>query len=121
MMMILVQPFVWPAIHPSAMKSPFFMHCGGHNIDLASTCYKQMPDYKSRVKTVAADPVASAAFFHEILHAVCNCLLRVGAADGDGGALGKVQAYIGLYRGAFSAYSACPSGSVATATTAASS
>ena len=43
-----------------------------------------------------ADPLASATFLHETLQAVFNCLLRVGAADGDGGALGKVQAYIGL-------------------------
>ena len=71
-----------------------------------------MPDYMSRVKTVAADPVASATFFHETLQAVFNCLLRVGAADGDDGALGKMQAYIGLDRGAVSAYIACPSVSV---------
>ena len=71
-----------------------------------------MPDYMSRVKTVAADPAASATFFHEILQAVFNCLSRVGAADGDGGALGKVQAYIGLDRGAVLAYITCPSDSV---------
>eukprot|EP00904_Undaria_pinnatifida_P011895 jgi/Undpi1/7836/HiC_scaffold_23.g10309.m1 len=41
--------------------------------------------------------------------AVFNCLLMVGAADGDGGALGEVQAYIGLDRGAISAYIARPS------------
>ena len=51
MMMILGQPFFWPVIHPSDMNSPLFMHCGGHNVDLASTCHKQMPDYISRVKT----------------------------------------------------------------------
>ena len=112
MMMILGQPFFWPAIHPSDMNSPLFMQCGGRNIDLAPTCHKQTPDYISRVKTVAADPLASATFFHETLQAVFNRLLRVGAADGDGGALGKVQAYIGLDRGKISAYIACPSASV---------
>ena len=55
-----------------------------------------MPDYLTRLTTVAADPVASATFFNETLQAVFDCLLRVGAADGDGGALGKVQAYIGM-------------------------
>ena len=59
-----------------------------------------------------ADPLASATFLHETLQAVFNCLLRVGAADGDGSALGKVQAYIGLDRGESSAYIACPSDSV---------
>ena len=112
-MAILGQPFFWPAIHPSDMNSPLFMHCGGHNIDLASTCHKQMPDYMLRVKMVAADPVASATFFYEILQADFNCLLRVGVADSDGGAFGKVQAYIGMHdRGAISAYVACPSVSI---------
>ena len=31
-----------------------------------------------RVKTAAADPIASATFFHETIQAVFNCLLRVG-------------------------------------------
>ena len=110
MTMILGQPLFWPAIHPSDMISFLFMNCvAGHNIDLASTCHKQMPDYMSRVKTVAADPVASAKCFHETLQALFNYLFSVGAADGEGGTLGKVQAYIGLDRGAVSAYIACPS------------
>ena len=91
------------------MNNPLLMHCGGHNIDLASTYHRKMPDYMSRVKLVAADPVACATFFHDTPQAVFNCLLMVGAADGDGGALGEVQAYIGLDRGAISAYIACPS------------
>ena len=112
MMMILGQPLFWPATHPSYMSSPLFMHCGGHNIDLASSCHKQLSDCMSTVKTVAADPVASATFCHGTEQAVCVCLSRVGAADGDGGALGKVQAYIDLDRGENSAYTAGPSVSV---------
>ena len=112
MMMMLSQPLFWPAIHPSYMSSPLFMHCGGHNIDLASSCHKQMYDCMSRVKTVAADPVASAMFCHGTEQAVFNCLSKVGAADGDGGAFGKVQAYIGLDRGEIMAYTAGPSVSV---------
>ena len=53
----------------------------------------------SRVKTVT--------FIHETLQDVFNSLLRVGAADGDGGALAKMQAYIGLDRGAISTYISC--------------
>ena len=98
-MMILGQPLFWPAIHPLDMNNPLLMHCGGHNIDLASTCHKQMPHYMSRVKPVAAHPVASTTFFHETLQAVFNCLFRVGEADGHGGASWKVHAYIGMYPG----------------------
>ena len=72
------------------------MHYGRHNIELASAFHKQMPDFITRLKTVAADPVASATFFHETLHTVFYCLLRVRASDGDGGILGTVQANIGM-------------------------
>eukprot|EP00904_Undaria_pinnatifida_P011236 jgi/Undpi1/7242/HiC_scaffold_22.g09715.m1 len=41
--------------------------------------------------------------------ALFNYLFSVGAADGKGGTLAKVQAYIGLDQGAVSAYIACPS------------
>ena len=96
MMMIFGLPFFWLTINPSDVNSPLVMHYGGHNIDHASTCHRQMPDYITRLKTVASDPVASATFFHETLQAVFDCILGVGAADGDGGVLGKVQACIGM-------------------------
>ena len=73
-MRIFGQPFFWTTINPSDVNSPLAVHYGGHNIDLASTCHKQMPDYIARLKTVAADPVASATFFHETLQAVLYCL-----------------------------------------------
>ena len=92
MMIILGQPFFWLTINPSDVNSPFVMHYGGRNIDLASTCHREMPDHLTRLRTVAADPVACATFFHETIQAVFDYLLRVGATDGDGGALGKVQA-----------------------------
>ena len=73
------------------------MHCGCRNIDLASACHKQMPDYTSRPKTVAAYPVASATFFHdETPQAVFNSLIRLGTGNDDGGALGEVQANVGM-------------------------
>ena len=90
------QPFSRSMINLSDVNSPVVMHNGGHNIDLASTCHRLMPDCITRLKTVAADPVASATFVHETLQAVFDCLLRVGSADGDAGALGKVQVYIGM-------------------------
>eukprot|EP00904_Undaria_pinnatifida_P002722 jgi/Undpi1/12450/HiC_scaffold_5.g02121.m1 len=48
------------------------------------------------LETVAADPAASATFFRESLQAVFDCLSRVGVADGDGDALGEMQAHIGM-------------------------
>ena len=72
------------------------MNYGGHDINLLSTCDEQMPDYFASLRTVAGDPVASATFCHETTQAVYDHVLRVGAFDGDGGALGKVQAYIGM-------------------------
>lgn len=48
-MMILGQPFVWLAINPSDVNSHLTMHYGGHNIDLASSCHREMPDYFTRL------------------------------------------------------------------------
>lgn len=93
---MLNQPFVWIAINPSDVNSRLVMHYGGHSIDLAFTCRKLMPDYLTRLETVAADPAASATFFRESLQAVFDCLSRVGVADGDGDALGEMQAHIGM-------------------------
>ena len=88
------------------------MYCGGHhNIEIASTCHKQMPDHISRVKTVAADLVAyHTLFFHETLQAVFKSLplKRTGTGDGNGGVLGKVQVCIGEDRGAIPGYISCP-------------
>ena len=71
-----------------------------------------MPKHMSGVKTVATGPVAPATFFQETLTAIFKCIVCVGGSYGDGGALGKVQAYIGLDRGAISTNIACPSVSV---------
>ncbi|CAN0489145.1 unnamed protein product, partial [Laminaria digitata] len=72
------------------------MYYAGHPIDLASACHNEMPNYVDRLRIVANDPVAAATFFQETLQAVFDCLLRVGAKDGDGGVLGKVKSYIGM-------------------------
>ncbi|CAN0541052.1 unnamed protein product, partial [Laminaria digitata] len=45
---------------------------------------------------IAADPVASADFFHIMIEAVLKTLLRFGAKDGDGGVLGRIKAYVGM-------------------------
>ncbi|CAN0473777.1 unnamed protein product, partial [Laminaria digitata] len=66
------------------------MYYAGHPIDLASACHNETPNYIDRLRIVANDPVAAAAFVQETLQAVVDCLLRVGAKNGDGGA------YIGM-------------------------
>ena len=83
-------------INPSDVYSPLVMNYSGHDINCSSICDEQMPDYVTSLRTVADDPVASATFFHETTHAVFDTVLRVAASDGDGGALGKVLAYIGM-------------------------
>ena len=90
------EPFFWVTVNASDVKSPFVMNYGGHDIKISSTCHKQMPDCVTSLRTVADDPVASATIFHEPIQAVFDHVLRVGASDDDGGALGKVQAYIGM-------------------------
>ncbi|CAN0365278.1 unnamed protein product, partial [Laminaria digitata] len=72
------------------------MYYAGHPIDLASACHNEMPNYIDPLRIVASDPVAAATSFQETLQAVFDCLLRVGAKDGDGGVLGKVKSYIGM-------------------------
>ena len=64
-MIALVQPPVSLTISPSDVNKPLIMHYGGHLVDAASTCHNQMPDYMIRLKTDAADPVASAMFLHK--------------------------------------------------------
>ena len=96
MMMQLGEPAFCVTINPSDVNSPLVMNYGGHDINLSSTCHEQMPDYVTTLRTVADDPVASATYFHETTEAVFDRVLTVGASDGDGGALGEVQAYIGM-------------------------
>ena len=68
------------------------MHYGGEDVDLSSPCWKMMPEYIKRLRIIANDPVASATFFHETVEAVLKYILRFGAKDSDGGALGNIKA-----------------------------
>lgn len=90
------QPFFWLTINPADVHSPLVMSLAGVPIDLAGTCFAEMPTWVERLVLIANDPLASARFFHETVEAILACLLRCGANDGDGGVLGKVQAYIGM-------------------------
>ncbi|CAB1107564.1 unnamed protein product [Ectocarpus sp. CCAP 1310/34] len=74
-------PFFWMTANPSDVNSPCVMQCG---------------EYRKRLDITVNDPVASATFFHETMEAVVKYILRFGAKDGDGGALGNIKAYIGM-------------------------
>ena len=81
------------------------MMMAGVRLDVTS---RLKADYADKLRLVAADPVASALFFHATIDAVVSCLLRFGATDGDGGVLGKVKGYVGITRGATSTDSPLP-------------
>ena len=77
------------------------MQYGGQNVNIPSAGHRETPGYLTRLKKVAGYPVASATLFPETVQAVFDCIFRVGANDGDGGALGNVQAYIGMTKAQF--------------------
>ncbi|CAN0265693.1 unnamed protein product, partial [Scytosiphon promiscuus] len=96
MIMQLGQPLFWMTINPADKNSPFVMKLAGVDLDVCSRLKTDLPAYVDRLQKIAADPVASADFFHIMIDAVMTCLLRFGARDGDGGVLGRVKAYIGM-------------------------
>ena len=99
------QPLFWLTISPADIHSPIVMMMAGVRLDVTS---RLKADYADKLRLVAADPVASALFFHATIDAVVSCLLRFGATDGDGGVLGKVKGYVGITRGATSTDSPLP-------------
>ena len=90
------QPFFWMTVSPSDTNSPIVLEMAGFKIDVTSRLKADYPDYPERLRLVAGNHVASAFFYHSVIEAVLTCLLRFGAADGDGGVLGRVKGYIGM-------------------------
>lgn len=90
------QPLWWLTFGPADMNSPIVLNMAGVDIDATSRLKADYPDYANRLRLVASDPVASALLNHSVTDAVLRCLLQSGAADGDGGVLGRVEGYIGM-------------------------
>ncbi|CAN0570629.1 unnamed protein product, partial [Ectocarpus sp. 12 AP-2014] len=96
MIIQLGQPLFWMTINPADRNSPVVMKLAGVDLDVSSRLKTDLPQYVKRLQLIAADPVASAEFFHVMIDAVMKTLLRFGAKDGDGGVLGRVKAYVGM-------------------------
>ncbi|CAN0155693.1 unnamed protein product, partial [Ectocarpus fasciculatus] len=96
MIIQLGQPLFWMTINPADANSPFVMLLAGVELDVCSRLKEDLPQYVERLQNIAADPVASAEFFHVMIDAVMTTLLRFGAKDGDGGVLGRIKAYVGM-------------------------
>ncbi|CAM9864678.1 unnamed protein product, partial [Laminaria digitata] len=94
--MQLGQPLFWMTINPADSNSPFVMQLAGVDLDVCGRLKTDLPKYVKRLQLIAADPVASADFFHIMIEAVLKTLLRFGARDGDGGVLGRIKAYVGM-------------------------
>ncbi|CAN0159521.1 unnamed protein product, partial [Ectocarpus sp. 12 AP-2014] len=95
-MMQMGQPLIWITINPADINSPIVVKICGVDFDVTSNLKVNFPDYANKLRMVANDPVASADFFHTTIDGVLSCLLRFGAADGDGGILGRIKGYVGM-------------------------
>ena len=91
-------PSIWLTINPNDTQDPIAQVLCGRDIDLDKFCR----DFDSPSSTsIAADPYASAAFFHFIVNAVLQNLLGIRSYNNHGlierktGILGTVEAYIG--------------------------
>ena len=82
------QPLFWMAVAQSDTNSPIVLEMAGFKIYVTSRLKADYPDYPERLRLVAGNHVASAFFYHSVIEAVLTCLLRFGAADGDGDVLG---------------------------------
>ena len=91
-------PSLWLTINPADTQDPIAQVLCGEEIDLDSFC---AIDHRANAAAVAADPFASASFFHLIINAVLQQLLGVkgyGLHQGliyKKGIFGFVSAFIG--------------------------
>lgn len=93
-------PSLWVTINPADTQDPIAQVFAGEDIDLNVFCNTAGPDHKERARNIAADPLASAQYFHFIIKCVTEVLLGIkkrkeGQFDREYGVLGKVQSYIG--------------------------
>lgn len=79
MIIQLGQLLFWMTINPADSNSQFVMQLAGVDLDVSSRLKTDLPKNVERLQVIAADPVASADFFHIMIEAVLITLLRLGA------------------------------------------
>lgn len=93
-------PSLWITINPSDTQDPIAQVMAGVDIDLDKFCNTVGPNATERATNVAADPFASAQFFHFIIRTVIEILFGIsknssGRITRTLGIFGYVQGYIG--------------------------
>ncbi|PPQ73393.1 hypothetical protein CVT25_004618, partial [Psilocybe cyanescens] len=93
-------PSIWMTINPADSQDPIAQVFAGEEIDMDAFCNTAGPDHITRAMNIAADPYASAQYFHFIVKTVFEELLGIkkhpkGKLEHEYGVLGKVQSYIG--------------------------
>lgn len=91
-------PSLWLTINPADTQDPIAQVLCGENIDLDHFCSL---DHRPNTGAVAADPFASASFFHIIINAVLHHLLKIKgfrsacSLERQQGIFGTVDGFIG--------------------------
>lgn len=91
-------PSLWLTINPADTQDPIAQVLCGENIDLDHFCSL---NHRSNTDAVAADPFASASFFHVIINAVLEHLLKIKgfrancSPEREKGIFGTVDGFIG--------------------------
>ncbi|PBK71939.1 hypothetical protein ARMSODRAFT_973480 [Armillaria solidipes] len=96
-------PNLWLTINPNDTQDPIAQVIAGEDIDLDDFISHAGPNATLHAKTIAADPYASAKFFHLITECTLSALAGIQVLKSPGrhnilreeGIFGTVQAYIG--------------------------
>ena len=96
---IMGPPSLWITINPSDLHDPIAQIFAGENINLDNLLDTVGPDAEHRARNIAADPYASAKFFHFLIHTILEKLFGVKVTNyqvkSDMGILGRISAYFG--------------------------
>lgn len=93
-------PSLWVTINPADTQDPIAQVLAGADIDLNDFCNTAGPDGTDRAINIAADPYASAKFFHFMIETILEVLFgiskrRNGIFLRKEGIFGRVKSYIG--------------------------
>ena len=93
-------PSVWVTINPADTQDPIAQVMAGADIDLDNFCNTAGPDNTERATNIAADPYASAHFFHFMIKTILEVIFgisrrRNGMFERKEGVFGTIKSYIG--------------------------